>query len=47
LVAAGHAAPKVCVLGAGYAVKVVTWNGATFKVKFSGAKLDKTLLVPM
>ncbi len=46
LAAAGHAAPKVCVMGAGYTVKVVTGNGA-FKVKFSGTKLDKTLLVAM
>jgi hypothetical protein len=42
LKAAGHSEPKTCVLGSGYAVKVVTGYGA-FKLKFSGPKLDAVL----
>jgi len=40
----GHGAPTVCVMGAGYSVKVVS-DHVGKKVKFWGGKLDKSLVV--
>jgi hypothetical protein len=44
LAKAGYSAPKACVMGPGYSVKVAS-GGQGFKVKFWGGKLDKSLVI--